>query len=57
MVSLVVPGVLETIARCSFNSPFKRVDLPALGLPIITVCIPFFIALPSLKDSIRFSTC
>ena len=51
MVSRVVPGISETMARSSFSKAFNRVDLPALGLPAITVFTPFLITLPSLNDS------
>ena len=43
MTSLVVPGILETIAFSSFKSVFKRDDFPAFGFPAIATGTPFFI--------------
>ena len=45
-VSLVVPGIEETIARSSFNKAFSKEDFPALGLPAIATGTPFFITRP-----------
>ena len=50
-VSLVVPGISLTKALCSFNKVFNKVDFPALGLPTMATCTPFFITFPNLKDS------
>ena len=57
MRSRVVPGVSETMARSSFSSAFSSVDLPALGLPAITVCTPLLTALPSAKPCTSGSMC
>ena len=40
----------ETIALFSLRMLLSKVDLPALGLPAITVVTPFFIAFPYWKD-------
>ena len=42
IISLVVPGILETIAFSSFIKAFRIVDFPTLGLPKMTTSIPFF---------------
>ena len=52
IVSRVVPGISETMARSSLSSALSKVDLPAFGRPAITVFTPVLITLPSLKDSI-----
>ena len=57
-VSLVVPSISVTIAFSSFNSLFKIDDFPTLGLPTITVFMPFLIVIPfseSFTKSINFS--
>ena len=46
IVSLVVPGISETIARSSLSKLLSSEDFPALGLPVITTGIPCFTALP-----------
>ena len=46
MVSLVVPGISETIALSSLIMLLSKVDFPALGLPTITTGTPFLIAFP-----------
>ena len=46
-MSLVVPGMWVTIARSSFKRRFRRLDLPALTRPTITVFIPSTQILPS----------
>ena len=48
--SLVVPGISETIALSSFKREFSKVDLPEFGFPTIATGIPFFRALPILKE-------
>ena len=55
-VSLVVPGISETIARSSPRRALSRVDLPALGAPSMAVAIPFLSAFPYLKESINLDT-
>ena len=50
IASLVVPGILLTIAFSSFNNKFRRDDLPELGFPAIATGTPFFIAFPYLKE-------
>ena len=54
-VSLVVPAISVTIALSSLTKIFKRLDLPALGFPNITVLIPSVINLPFLELEINFS--
>ena len=44
--SLVVPGILETIAFSSLNKAFRSEDFPELGFPAIATGTPFFITLP-----------
>ena len=56
IISLVVPAISETIAFSSFKSEFKRVDFPALGDHMMVTGIPFLMALPVLKESIRSLT-
>ena len=57
IASLVVPAISETIAFSSFKIEFNKVDLPTFGSPIIATGIPFFIAFPKEKESIkRFKT-
>ena len=57
IASLVVPAISETIAFSSFKSAFKSVDFPTFGSPIMATGIPFFIAFPKEKESIkRFKT-
>ena len=51
MVSRVVPAMALTMALSSLISALSKVDLPALGLPAITVGTPFLMALPILKVS------
>ena len=46
MVSLVVPGISETIALSSLMMLLSKVDFPAFGLPTITTGTPFLIAFP-----------
>ena len=46
ILSLVVPGISETIALSSFNSVFKSEDFPAFGFPAIATEIPFFKTFP-----------
>ena len=46
-ISLVVPSISVTIARSSPTRKLRREDLPAFGLPRITVLIPSWIILPS----------
>ena len=46
MLSLVVPGISETIALSSLRSVFRRDDFPALGFPAIATEIPFFKTFP-----------
>ena len=46
--SLVVPGISVTIALSMPESAFKRLDLPAFGLPAITTLIPSFNSAPCL---------
>jgi hypothetical protein len=53
IVSRVVPAILLTIARSSFSNAFSNVDFPALGLPIIATAVPFLMAFPYWKLSIR----
>ena len=53
MISLVVPAISVTIALSSPVRTFKREDLPAFGLPTITVFIPSFLILPSSEVSIK----
>ena len=53
IVSRVVPGIWETIARSSSRSAFNNVDFPTLGLPIMATGIPFLITFPSLKESVN----
>ena len=40
IISLVVPGMSETIAMFLLAKRFRRVDLPALGGPIIDILSP-----------------
>ena len=40
MISLVVPGISETIATFLFANRLRRVDLPTLGGPIIDILSP-----------------
>ena len=57
IASLVVPAISDTIAFSSFNKVFNRVDFPTFGSPIMATGIPFFIAFPKEKLSIkRFKT-
>ena len=56
ILSLVVPGISETIALSSFNKVFNKEDFPALGFPAIATEIPFFNTFPDLKESISFSS-
>ena len=57
IVSLVVPAISDTMARSSFKSALRSVDLPTLGSPTIATGIPFLITLPTAKESIkRFNT-
>ena len=42
IISLVVPGMLETIAFSSFIKAFRTVDFPTLVFPEMTTSIPFF---------------
>ena len=52
-----MPAISETIALSSFKSVFSNVDFPTFGSPIIATGIPFFIAFPKEKESIkRFKT-
>ena len=53
IASLVVPGILETIALSSLTIAFKSEDLPALGFPAIVTVTPSLITLPNEKDSMR----
>ena len=53
MVSLVVPAISLTMARCSFKRAFKRVDLPTLGSPTMATGIPFFKTFPVANESMR----
>ena len=46
-MSLVVPGILVTIAFSSSIKEFKRLLLPTLGNPIIPTFIPSFTTLLS----------
>ena len=46
MVSLVVPGRGETMARSTSASRFSRLDFPALGLPMIAIFRPSASSLP-----------
>ena len=43
-MSLVVPGILVTIDFFVFNMLLKILDFPALGLPVRTILVPFFIS-------------
>ena len=54
ILSLVVPGMSETIAFSSFNNLFSSEDFPALGFPAIATDIPFFKTFPDLNESIKF---
>ena len=56
MVSLVVPGISETIARSSFKMALSKVDFPTFGWPIIATGIPFFNTLPMEKELINEPT-
>ena len=51
MTSRVVPCMSDTNARSSCNKQLSRVDFPAFVSPMIAVGIPFFMALPTLKES------
>ena len=53
MASRVVPAISETMAFSSFSKVFNRVDFPTLGSPIIATGIPFFMAFPKEKESIK----
>tara|TARA_A100001015_G_scaffold259353_1_gene303241 strand:- start:147 stop:404 length:258 start_codon:yes stop_codon:yes gene_type:complete len=46
IVSLVVPGIFETIALSSLKSAFNNDDFPVFGLPAIATGTPFFITFP-----------
>ncbi len=46
MVSLVVPGISDTIALSSLSSELSKVDLPTFGLPIMATGIPCFNTFP-----------
>ena len=56
ILSLVVPDTSDTITLFSPNNEFTIDDLPALGLPTITVLIPSLIIRPLLLDFIRLLT-
>ena len=49
IVSLVVPGISDTMALSSLSKELSKVDFPTLGFPRIVIIIPFFTALLSLK--------
>ena len=46
IVSLVVPGIFETIALSSLTIAFRRDDFPALGFPAIVTVTPSLITFP-----------
>ena len=46
ILSLVVPGMSETIALSSLSKVFSKDDFPAFGLPAIVTEIPFFRTFP-----------
>ena len=46
--SLVVPGILVTIALSVPDKAFSRLDLPALGAPDRTILAPSFNLIPCL---------
>ncbi len=56
IVSRVVPGISETMARSSCSRRFRSEDLPTFGLPAITTGIPFLMALPSRNEEASLST-
>jgi len=53
MLSRVVPCMSETMALSSLSNLLSKVDLPELVSPTIATGMPFFMALPRLKDSQR----
>ena len=54
MVSLVVPGMGDTIALSSSKSTFSSVDFPALGFPAMVTGMPFLMAFPASKEADNF---
>ena len=54
IVSLVVPGIAETMALSSLSNALSNVDFPALGRPAITVETPSWMAFPNWKLSNNF---
>ena len=54
MMSLVVPGTLETIATFCFKKALSSDDLPALGLPTIATSIPLSKGITSFESLIIF---
>ena len=56
IISLVVPGISVTIAFSLLASILRSDDLPALGLPTITVLIPSLRRIPLLLLAISSST-
>ena len=52
MLSLVVPGISETIAFSSLSNVFNKDDFPAFGFPAIATEIPFFKTFPDWKEFI-----
>ena len=55
IISLVVPGILVTIALSFLDKRFKRELFPTLVLPIRAIDIPLWIYDPLLAFSIRIS--
>ena len=57
MVSRVVPWTSDTIARSSPSNALSKVLFPVLVAPAIATGTPFFMAFPSLNESIRRVIC
>ncbi len=68
MVSRVVPGISETMARSSFRMALSKVDLPTFGSPMMATGMPLFSTFPMEKlltsspislfiSSRRFTSC
>ena len=51
IASRVVPGMFETRALSSDNIELNKLDLPALGFPVITIVAPSVISFPVLYVS------
>ena len=55
-VSLVVPGMSDTMARSSPKRALSRVDFPRLGAPTMATGMPSFKAFPAAKLSASWPT-